>query len=983
MKPRTPRPFQSCPARRASLAICLGLIGTFVPPLVAAEVGAVAGAVSNVATANFLDGAMVELREVGRTAVTDARGRFRFEGIAPGSYTLVVTYTGLNEFQQRVQVAAGQESNVAVELRADIYQLAAYTVTGEREGNAASITRQRTAVNVRNVVAMDAYGNLPNDNVAEILMRMPGVTGFQSNDDTTSLISVRGLAPDLSTYSVDGVLQANANGFGRGLRSTGASAALFDEVEVVKALAAENSADSIGGQINVKTRSALSQKEKRRLTFRTQVRWVPEFFDSVPLRRPHPAHPLATLTYAELFDLFGGQRNLGITASLTYSQNVSAYWRAIQFYPTTHTDFPAPTNDYRTTNNLNYRFSSGATLKAEYQVSPALQVWASYLHSRLGEPWQRNFISQIVASTAAVDPAFTDDTTLIRRNTGNRITLNPQLTSYRQQDNNAGIGLRFRRDRLQLSADANLSASFAKVSPTPGDAGSWGGSLSYQVGDLGWEIDRRGNKYDPAFRWVDGRSPFDAVNFGTATQTQTFVKRWANNSVLNLDARYELPFALPALVKAGVRRRAQEIEEITRANTWTYRGATAFLAPFTTPSARTTFGERWGREFPWADPAEVGRHIATQPDQWTFNTYNYWQRYFQGTRDAGEEVTAGYLQGETQVGRLRLVAGARGERTEVETNGFVAARTLTTTAQRNADPVGSATRDYNNPVRTAGHYDDLFPSAHVTWRFTRNLQARLAWSNSIGRPPFADLLPAFSVNDASMILTVNNPALKPQHSENWDAALEYYFEPVGNFRVNWFRKTMTDFIVRSVIAGRVGTGPANGYNGEFANYELRTNLNAGTARVNGWEFDYWQQFSFLPGVFKGLGFQANFTLLATTGDYGGSVPLRSDRVQNFVPRSGSASLTYNYRGFNLRVGVNATGHYLHANSTVLASLFFREPRTVFNANLSYYLTRQLSVFCDLQNFTNEPQRWYRYRPERPGDLNVNTASINLGLSGRY
>ena len=94
-------------------------------------------------------------------------------------------------------------------------------------------------------------------------------------------------------------------------------------------------------------------------------------------------------------------------------------------------------------------------------------------------------------------------------------------------------------------------------------------------------------------------------------------------------------------------------------------------------------------------------------------------------------------------------------------------------------------------------------------------------------------------------------------------------------------------------------------------------------------------------------------------------------------------MTYNHRGFNLRVGANYTGVYLHANSTVAASLLFREPRTVLNANLGYYLTRQLSLYCDLQNLTAEPQLWYRGRHERPGDYNVNTSSINVGLSGRF
>lgn len=966
-----------------SLLIATGLTSTPVRAA-AGEPGTVTGTVSNIATRNLLDGAVVQLREPNRSTLTDRMGRFVFDGIAPGTYTLSVSYTGLNEFSRTVSLAPGATVDIGVELRTEIYTLDAYTVTGEREGNAASLTRQRYAATVRNIVAMDAFGNLPNDNVGEILMRLPGVAGFQSNDDTTSLIAVRGLAPDLNTFSVDGVLQANANGFGRGLRTTGASGSLFDEVEIIKALSPENSADSIGGQINMRSRSAFSQKEKRRVSFRTQLRWVPRFFEAIPLRRPHPVHPLANATYSELFDAFGGQRNLGITTSLSYSQNVSAFWRAIQMYPTTNTDFPAPTSSYNTTNNLNYRFSSGATIKAEYKLTPATQLWASYMHSQISEPWQRNIITNAVANTAAIDPSFTDDLTRIRRNTANRLTLGPQLNSYRQMDDNLGAGVRFRSGRWQIDADTNYSASFAKTAPSDAGNGARAGSLSVQMGDFGWEVDRSHSKIDPEFRWTDGLNPYDPLNFTISpTLTQNSVRRWANNALSNLNIRYDLPGEIPVVFKSGGRFRSQEINETTRANTYSYVGTARFLSNFTTPAFRTTFGERMGRDFPWADPAEVGASLISKPTLWSPNVYNYWQRYYQGTRDAGENVAAGYAQGEAEFGRLRLLTGIRGERTDVESNGYVQSRTLTTTAQRTVDPVGSAQRDYANPRQLRGSYTDWFPSAHASWRFTKNLKGRLAWSNSIGRPALVDLLPSLAFNDTAQTVTVNNPALKPQSSENWDAALEYYFEPVGTLRVNWFQKTMKDFIVRGVRTGRVAAGVDNGFNGEFANYDVLTNVNSGGAKVKGWEFEYWQQFSFLPSPFRGLGFQANFTILDTQGDYGGTTPLASNRVQNFVPHSGNAAITYNYRGFNLRVGANYTGVYLHANSTVVASLFFREPRTVLNANLGYYVTKNLSIYCDLQNFTNEPQLWYRYRHERPGDYNVNTASINVGLSGRY
>ena len=87
--------------------------------------------------------------------------------------------------------------------------------------------------------------------------------------------------------------------------------------------------------------------------------------------------------------------------------------------------------------------------------------------------------------------------------------------------------------------------------------------------------------------------------------------------------------------------------------------------------------------------------------------------------------------------------------------------------------------------------------------------------------------------------------LKPQLASNWDATLEYYFEPVGQFSAGWFQKTIKDYIVSGVISGTVPTGSDNGYNGDFGGYTILTSSNGGTAYVQGWELTYQQQFTFV------------------------------------------------------------------------------------------------------------------------------------------
>ena len=140
--------------------------------------GGLVGAVGNVATGRFLEGATVELVGAGRTALADNTGRYFFPSLPPGDYEIVASYTGLTSTRERVHVGAGSLTTKNLDLISDLYRLDKFVVAGDREGNAAAITQQRNADSVKHVVSMDAFGNLANDNAGELLRRLPGMSGL-------------------------------------------------------------------------------------------------------------------------------------------------------------------------------------------------------------------------------------------------------------------------------------------------------------------------------------------------------------------------------------------------------------------------------------------------------------------------------------------------------------------------------------------------------------------------------------------------------------------------------------------------------------------------------------------------------------------------------------------------------------------------------------------------------------------------------------
>jgi hypothetical protein len=105
-----------------------------------AEAGVLTGSVSNTATGNLLEGARIELPQLGLSALTDNTGRYVLSGVPAGTHDVVASYIGLDASRVQVTVTAGQRAVRDFDLSSGIYLLDAFKVTGEREGSAAAIT---------------------------------------------------------------------------------------------------------------------------------------------------------------------------------------------------------------------------------------------------------------------------------------------------------------------------------------------------------------------------------------------------------------------------------------------------------------------------------------------------------------------------------------------------------------------------------------------------------------------------------------------------------------------------------------------------------------------------------------------------------------------------------------------------------------------------------------------------------------------------
>ena len=273
------------------------------------ETGALAGYVSNQGTGDLLRGANVEFRHVGRSVRSDDTGRFVVRGLAAGEHEVVASYAGLDPVIATVTIRAGVIGTLNFELKSTIYRMGEFKVSTTLEGAAASLTAQKNANNVKNVISLDSYGDLPNLSVAELAGLMPGVAVNFSDDGVANGIQVRGAPATLNRVTIDGGLTAGA-GVNRQFPSAQFTGAGFAEVELTKGHRPDTGADSLGGTVNLKSRSPLSMMERRRVDYTASVRYAPPFTEQVTWRQEHRIHPMLNLGYQEVFDVAGGARNL-------------------------------------------------------------------------------------------------------------------------------------------------------------------------------------------------------------------------------------------------------------------------------------------------------------------------------------------------------------------------------------------------------------------------------------------------------------------------------------------------------------------------------------------------------------------------------------------------------------------------------------------------------------------------------------------------
>lgn len=182
-------------------SLCLALLAASLAVPSTSWAGRVEGTIKDEATKIPLEGAFISIEELNLKQESSRDGRFFFQEVPEGQYTLVAEYLGGTTYRKQIQVGEISLTKAQIELKGQGVEH--IQVVGQRGSLSKSLNRQRAANNLVSVLSADALGNFPDNNISEALQRVPGVS-IERDQGEGRFVRIRGMAPDYNAVSMNG-----------------------------------------------------------------------------------------------------------------------------------------------------------------------------------------------------------------------------------------------------------------------------------------------------------------------------------------------------------------------------------------------------------------------------------------------------------------------------------------------------------------------------------------------------------------------------------------------------------------------------------------------------------------------------------------------------------------------------------------------------------------------------------------------------------
>ncbi|TAN03411.1 MAG: TonB-dependent receptor [Rhodanobacteraceae bacterium] len=861
--------------------------------------------------------------------------------------------------------------------------LGTITVTGIRGSLQSAESMKRDSRMITDSVVAEDIGKLPDNSVADALQRIPGVQvapDFQS--ETTSVV-VRGLPNVITTLNSRNIF----SGVGRSFAFQNLPATAVKSLTVYKTSDASLPDGGIAGVVNIELYRPFDFKDSKVAGTLTET------------NSKYGAHtdPTASLLLSKNWQT--GIGKVGALVNFGYMQqhyDYNAVWGDFPKLLTDGSGHPIRTssgnliaapNGFGADYNIGFRKRGEFNYALQWAPNEHTEVYVEGLydwdHDNYDQPFFFSFPVGVVApsnlsvsSTCYADqltgsPYIGQTICDANGGTWHGNTYAATSTQAHQlwgHDIQNSIGAKWHGYRLNLSTDLTFNSTSFEDNTFIVDTFLKGPITTVWTGT-------EGNHQN----WSLGDAPAtNPANFYLNGLFQDWNNQRAKQVAWRADGTYDLNGDFFRYLDFGVRYADHKAQ---------YRGSVDISTPPPGGTGNIALNPNPANQviarFPNGYFCSMPKTSAL-PVNWLTGCYNYLVNNADAIRalyglapglapenpgrfyNIDEKSYAGYLQ-----------LGYGGQLLGMPFDGLIGMRVERINRNLRAFSFNTSTGIYT-PIRDSTNAPVYLPNISFNWHLRDDLLLRLDAAKTVTYPGFGSLNPSTSLNPGTInragIAASGNPNLSPIRSTNFDASLEWYFGPASYASAALFYRKINGYIQNYVTDVTIG-GQA---------YQLSSPQSAGKGFLDGVELTYQQFFDFLPGAWKGLGLQFNYTYIngdTRSPQYIGG-PTVISPLQNVSKNNGNVVLMYEHHGWSARLAYNYRSRFIDGfNQPTVAGVYDEVvlPNRV-DFSLAYDVNKRFTVVLNATNlFGAVLHQYWGSGESRPRDIRYTDRTVGLGI----
>ncbi len=917
---------------------------------------------------------IVEGTSIGAAANID--GEFVLSSIKPGEYTLKISYVGYKDKIEKVTVVSNRATELVVKLSWVAVEGKEVTVTAQAKGQLAAINEQLSSNEIKNVVSKDKIRELPDANAAESVGRLPGISLARSGGEGYGII-IRGLQPKYSKIMVDGVALSATGSTDRAVSMSSISSYSLEGIEVIKSPTADMDGDQVGGSVNMKMRTAPKG-------FKTEIIAEGGYRE---LRNKASDYNVVGTVSNRFVD-----NKLGIFAQATIDGKDMGSNRMIATYfiksPNPNILNKLDINGLYLTNDFRYRKRYGGTLTLDYLIPD-------------GKVYFKNFLSSAFTDGQRYDELYeTSKREFQVRDSDSERLMFTNILGYEQYLSIFKVNAKLSHTHTGNETPNDIYFRFRAEN-----------DMNYFEGDTAPEdIPSYAKNVFSDFKWASAENVTSKMS-GTQVMAQ-----------LDFETDFKITNQMTGKIKFGGKfkydERSYDYEK--------YRGNPNYAGSYYTealvagidrfnhlPGGSHTYqytlfidkdfsqGEFLKGEYEFGPVADIEqlhqiidimegvyqKHLGENVTGYEYYDFSSKINDYSGT----ERLGAGYLMAELNITKnLTFIPSVRYEAKNTTYSGVYGYRQ------------GLVETGFDAQDTTSVRNNDFWlPMIHLKYEPLDWLQVRLAYTKTLARPNFSDILPNmyYGVNEIRM----RNVNLRPELAESYDLYFAFSDNYLGLLTVGGFWKNIEDKIFSR--GDMVLTNPEEyGIDKKLKGHLYSNEENSESVSISkGFEVDWQTNFWYLPSFLKGFVLNINFTKIESETVYPNYVMGRvkipgqpdwmlkdslldksfSDRLLGQPDAIVNIALGYDYKDFSARVSMNYTTDVFNSESFYPAERILSNELTLWDLSVKQKLPWYgLQVYCNVTNFTRAIEKTYKYSGSKPTTSNYYGSNASLGVIWR-